>query len=53
VASVETLYAIKQDTKHHSNVTTFSEQQLVDCNFIPNLGCLGGRREYSFDYASV
>lgn len=23
----------------------------MDCNFLPNLGCLGGRRQFSFDYA--
>jgi len=25
---------------------------MVDCNFLPNLGCLGGRRQFSFDYAT-
>ena len=52
IASIETLYAIIHDVKHHENVTLFSEQQLVDCNFIPNLGCMGGRRQFSFDYAT-
>lgn len=52
IASVETLHAILTDAKHPDNVTTFSEQQLVDCDFLPNLGCLGGRRQFSFDYVT-
>lgn len=53
IASVETLYAILDpNIKHPENITSFSEQQLVDCNFLPNLGCLGGRRQFSFDYVT-
>eukprot|EP00347_Sterkiella_histriomuscorum_P022988 403336383 len=50
LASVETLYAIENNIQNRSEVPSFSEQQLVDCNFIPNLGCIGGRRQFSFNY---
>jgi hypothetical protein len=33
-----------------TEVPSLSEQQLVDCNVIPNMGCYGGKREFSFNY---
>ena len=28
-----------------------SEQQLVDCNTFPNLGCFGGKAIFAFNYS--
>jgi hypothetical protein len=32
-------------------VPSFSEQQLVDCNTFPNLGCFGGKAIFAFNYS--
>ncbi|CDW81043.1 cysteine protease [Stylonychia lemnae] len=50
LASIETLYAQENQIKEREQVPSFSEQQLVDCNFLPNLGCIGGRRQFAFNY---
>lgn len=50
LASFETLYAREKKLQNSSEVPSFSEQQLVDCNYIPNLGCIGGRRQFAFNY---
>ena len=50
LASLETFYARENKITNRSEVPSFSEQQLVDCNFLPNLGCLGGKRQFAFNY---
>lgn len=32
-------------------VPSYSEQQIVDCSFIPNFGCMGGEPKHAFRYA--
>ena len=32
------------------SVVSFSEQQLVDCTLVPNLGCLGGDQRHAYKY---
>lgn len=31
-------------------VKSLSEQQLVDCNFYPNVGCMGGKAQFAYRY---
>ena len=31
-------------------VKSLSEQQLLDCDLIPNMGCLGGKAQYAYKY---
>lgn len=51
VAAIETLAAQQAGTYWMDEVPVYSEQQLVDCTFIPNLGCMGGEAKNSFSYA--
>jgi C1A family cysteine protease len=46
IAAIEALYFIKGHT-----LTTFSEQELVDCKYEGNDGCNGGWMDACFDYA--
>lgn len=48
--TIESLAAINHQVENAENVQSFSVQQLLDCNFGPNLGCVGGRREFGFNY---
>ncbi|KRX03233.1 hypothetical protein PPERSA_09245 [Pseudocohnilembus persalinus] len=45
VSQLESLYAIK-----NQNLIKLSEQQLISCAPLPNLGCLGGNSLYAFEY---
>jgi cathepsin F len=45
IGNIESRYAIAT-----SNLTEFSEQQLVDCDRSQDEGCNGGLMEYAFDY---
>ena len=47
LATIENLHAIEHPTAPFLDL---SEQQLVDCNHFPNLGCWGGESIYAFDY---
>ncbi len=31
-------------------VKSLSEQQLLDCDLIPNVGCLGGKAQFAYKY---
>ena len=50
IATVETMHAQQHSVNDTDKVISFSEQQLVDCDFLPNIGCLGGRRQFTFNY---
>jgi len=41
-ASLETLYAKIAGITYMKDMPLLSAQQLIDCNFLPNLGCIGG-----------
>ena len=30
----------------------FSEQQLIDCDWLPNMGCVGGKAHYAMRYVA-
>ncbi|TNV77595.1 hypothetical protein FGO68_gene1842 [Halteria grandinella] len=50
-ATLESLNAIQSDaTSHFDAIPSFSVQQILDCDFGPNMGCVGGRREHAFKY---
>lgn len=50
VAAVENLYARYNDIDDPEQIPSLSEQQLVDCNMFPNVGCMGGKQIYAFNY---
>jgi len=50
VAAVENLYARYNEIYDPEAIPSLSEQQLVDCNTFPNLGCYGGKALYAFNY---
>ena len=50
VAAVENLYARYHEIENPEDIPALSEQQLVDCNMFPNLGCLGGKQIFAFNY---
>lgn len=50
VAAVENLYARYHDIDDPTAIPSLSEQQLVDCNTFPNIGCYGGEAKYAFNY---
>jgi len=50
VAAVENLYARYNSIDQPDQIPALSEQQLVDCNMIPNLGCIGGKQIFAFNY---
>lgn len=49
-AAVEVADAIKHRLMSSDDVKSLSEQQLLDCNLIPNVGCLGGKAQYAYRY---
>ena len=49
-AALETLHAKQHHTMWTDDVVSFSEQQIVDCSLVPNLGCLGGEQKFAFRY---
>lgn len=50
VSAVETMRAIKKHVFDRDDVPEYSVQQLVDCNLIPNMGCMGGEALYAYRY---
>lgn len=50
IATLENLYARYNDLDDQEDVPSFSEQHLLDCTGLPNLGCFGGKQIYSFNY---
>lgn len=50
VAAVENLYARYNDIDDPTQIPSLSEQQLVDCDTFPNIGCFGGEAKYAFNY---
>ena len=50
VAAIETMHAISNRTVFNEDVISLSEQQLVDCDLIPNMGCIGGQAKYAYKY---
>ena len=44
------MWAIKQRVWYSDEVLSLSEQQLLDCDLIPNMGCNGGEARYAFRY---
>ena len=50
VAAVESLYARYHEVDDPEEIPGLSEQQLVDCDVIPNMGCYGGEAIYAFNY---
>lgn len=51
VAAIENLYARYNDIDDPNDIPSLSEQQLVDCDTFPNIGCMGGEAKYAFKYA--
>jgi C1A family cysteine protease len=49
-AALETSYAIENNISFMTDVPYLSVQQLVDCNFLPNLGCIGGEALNAYRY---
>lgn len=49
-AAIEVADAIKRRTMFSDEVRSFSEQQLLDCDMIPNMGCLGGKAQFAYRY---
>ena len=50
VAAVENLYARYHNIEDPNAIPSLSEQELVDCNYFPNIGCYGGKQIYAFNY---
>ena len=50
LAAVENLYARENHIDDATLVPSFSEQELVDCDLYPNIGCYGGQQIYAFNY---
>lgn len=44
------MYAIKHHIFDRDEVPDFSVQQLIDCDLIPNMGCMGGEALYAYRY---
>jgi len=51
-ATLESALAIAECVEDGHDVLALSVQQLLDCTGRPNLGCVGGRRQYGFHYAT-
>lgn len=50
VAAIEVADAIKHRIMFADEVRSFSAQQLLDCDYIPNMGCIGGKAQYAYKY---
>jgi len=47
------MWAIKHRIWSSDEVISLSEQQLVDCDLVPNLGCKGGEARYAYKYVRI
>lgn len=50
--TLESALAIFKNVEDGCDVLALSVQQLLDCTGGPNLGCVGGRRQYGFHYST-
>ena len=44
------MHAIKHRIFFRDEVVSLSEQQLIDCDYLPNLACKGGEALYAYRY---
>lgn len=49
-SAIATQHAIKHRIFARDEVLELSVQQLVDCDLIPNMGCMGGQALYAYRY---
>lgn len=52
-AAIETMDAIANHVFSRDEVLSLSEQQLLDCDLIPNMACMGGEAMYAYRYVKA